>query len=131
MSVRRLRPRPTPPAFSLRNVSFAHSSHGKPLVRVFAVFSVAAPGARCVGVVGPSGSGKSTLLDLLAGDRASDDGWVFVGTTPLVRGLVLGMLGAFAAAGFVIGLAATAQVVSLARRGSSDSSGVTTGSRPA
>ena len=39
--------------------------------------------------------------------RSIVDGWVFVGTTPLVRGLVLGMLGAFAAAGFVIGLAAT------------------------
>src|SRR6185312_17506255 len=33
------------------------------------------------------------------------DGWRFIGRTPLVRGLVLGMLGAFAAAGFVIGLA--------------------------
>ena len=29
------------------------------------------------------------------------DGWKFVGSTPVVRGLVLGMLGAFAAAGFV------------------------------
>jgi dTMP kinase len=35
------------------------------------------------------------------------DGWRFVGSTPVVRGLVLGMLGAFAAAGFVIGLAQT------------------------
>lgn len=33
------------------------------------------------------------------------EGWRFVGTTPLVRGLVIGMLGAFAAAGAVIGLA--------------------------
>ena len=39
--------------------------------------------------------------------RSIVDGWMFVGTTPLVRGLVLGMLGAFAAAGFVIGLAST------------------------
>lgn len=39
--------------------------------------------------------------------RAILDGWVFLGTTPLVRGLVLGMLGAFAAAGCVVGLAAT------------------------
>jgi dTMP kinase len=35
------------------------------------------------------------------------DGWTFIGRTPLVRGLVIGMLGAFAAAGFVIGLART------------------------
>lgn len=35
------------------------------------------------------------------------DGWKFVGGTPVVRGLVLGMLGAFAAAGFVVGLAQT------------------------
>ena len=35
------------------------------------------------------------------------DGWRFLGTTPLVRGLVLGMLGAFGAGGFVIGVAPT------------------------
>lgn len=35
------------------------------------------------------------------------DGWKFVGSTPVVRGLVLGMLGAFGAAGFVVGLAQT------------------------
>ncbi len=33
------------------------------------------------------------------------DGWRFVATTPLVRGLVVGMLGAFGAGGFVIGVA--------------------------
>ena len=37
--------------------------------------------------------------------RSIIDGWKFIGTTPLIRGLVVGMLGAFAAAGFVIGLA--------------------------
>jgi dTMP kinase len=37
--------------------------------------------------------------------RTAVDGWKFIGSTPLVRGLVLGMLGAFAAGGFVIGLA--------------------------
>jgi dTMP kinase len=37
--------------------------------------------------------------------RVALDGWRYVGRTPLVRGLVLGMLGAFAAGGFVIGLA--------------------------
>jgi dTMP kinase len=35
------------------------------------------------------------------------DGWRFIGTTPLVRGLVVGMLGAFGAGGFVIGVAPT------------------------
>lgn len=39
--------------------------------------------------------------------RSITDGWKFIGTTPLIRGLVVGMLGAFAAAGFVIGLAQT------------------------
>ncbi len=33
------------------------------------------------------------------------DGWKYVGTTPLVRGLVLGILGAFAGGGIVIGTA--------------------------
>lgn len=37
--------------------------------------------------------------------RTIVDGWRFVGTTPLVRGLVIGMLGAFGAGGFVIGVA--------------------------
>jgi len=32
------------------------------------------------------------------------EGWRFVGTTPVVRGLVIGMIGAFAAGGAVIGL---------------------------
>lgn len=39
--------------------------------------------------------------------RSIVDGWTFIGTTPLIRGLVAGMLGAFAAAGFVIGLASS------------------------
>ena len=33
------------------------------------------------------------------------DGWKYVGETPLVRGLVLGILGAFAGGGIVIGTA--------------------------
>ncbi|WP_082538107.1 dTMP kinase [Angustibacter sp. Root456] len=37
--------------------------------------------------------------------RTAVEGWRYIGSTPLVRGLVLGMLGAFAAGGFVIGLA--------------------------
>ena len=43
------------------------------------------------------GSVLSTILD----------GWRFVGRTPVVRGLVIGMLGAFGAAGFVVGLSQT------------------------
>jgi dTMP kinase len=35
------------------------------------------------------------------------DGWRYVGTTPVVRGLVIGIIGAFAAGGVVIGLART------------------------
>ncbi len=36
--------------------------------------------------------------------RAIIDGWKFVGTTPMVRGLVVGILGAFAAGGAVVGV---------------------------
>lgn len=39
--------------------------------------------------------------------RVIIDGWKFIGTTPLIRGLVVGMLGAFGAGGFVIGVAPT------------------------
>ena len=39
--------------------------------------------------------------------RAIVDGWKYVGTTPVVRGLVIGIIGAFAAGGVVIGLART------------------------
>jgi dTMP kinase len=35
------------------------------------------------------------------------DGWKFIGTTPHIRALIIGMLGAFAAGGAVIGLART------------------------
>src|SRR3954452_2445611 len=35
------------------------------------------------------------------------DGWKYIGSTPLVRGLVLGIFGAFAAGGIVIGAAKT------------------------
>ncbi len=37
--------------------------------------------------------------------RSIAEGWRFVGQTPVVRGLVLGLIGAFAAAGMVVGLA--------------------------
>jgi len=46
---------------------------------------------------GPPPSVRRTLVD----------GWKFVASSPLVRGLVVGMLGAFAAGGTVVGLAKT------------------------
>jgi dTMP kinase len=49
----------------------------------------------------PSGGKQAGVI------RSIVEGWRFVGGTPVVRGLVLGMLGAFAAAGFVVGLAQT------------------------
>jgi dTMP kinase len=39
--------------------------------------------------------------------RVIVEGWRYVGTTPVVRGLVIGIIGAFAAGGVVIGLART------------------------
>jgi dTMP kinase len=36
--------------------------------------------------------------------RSIWDGWLFIRTTPVVRGLVVGMVGAFAAAGVVVGM---------------------------
>ena len=48
----------------------------------------------------PAAAGGSVLGSIV-------DGWRFVGRTPVVRGLVTGMLGAFAAAGFVVGLSQT------------------------
>ncbi len=46
-------------------------------------------------------SGEATVW------RVVLDGWRYVGTTPVVRGLVIGIVGAFAAGGVVIGLART------------------------
>ncbi|HSK25752.1 MAG TPA: dTMP kinase [Jiangellales bacterium] len=45
--------------------------------------------------------GRGTVLGALV------DGWRFVATTPVVRGLVLGIVGAFAAGGTVVGLGRT------------------------
>ncbi|MDP9417972.1 MAG: dTMP kinase, partial [Actinomycetota bacterium] len=49
----------------------------------------------------PTATAHPSVLRTLA------EGWRFVGRTPVVRGLVVGMLGAFAAGGAVIGLART------------------------
>ena len=46
-------------------------------------------------------SGKISVPSTL---RSIWEGWRFIGTTPVVRGLVVGMVGAFAAAGVVVGL---------------------------
>lgn len=50
---------------------------------------------------GPAQGGQPSVV------RAIIEGWAFVRDTRLVRGLVTGMLGAFAAGGFVIGVAPT------------------------
>ena len=46
-------------------------------------------------------SGKISVPSTL---RSVWEGWQFIGKTPVVRGLVVGMVGAFAAAGVVVGL---------------------------
>jgi len=46
-------------------------------------------------------AGRGTVLGALV------DGWRFIGTTPLVRALVIGIVGAFAAGGTVVGLGRT------------------------
>ena len=46
-------------------------------------------------------SGKISVPSTL---RSVWEGWQFIGRTPVVRGLVVGMVGAFAAAGVVVGL---------------------------
>ena len=48
---------------------------------------------------GAAGSARRGVLSEIV------EGWRFVATTPLIRGLVIGMLGAFGAGGFVIGVA--------------------------
>ena len=49
-------------------------------------------------------SGKISVPSTL---RSVWEGWQFIGKTPVVRGLVVGMVGAFAAAGVVVGLGCT------------------------
>ncbi|TDC76837.1 dTMP kinase [Micromonospora sp. KC606] len=51
------------------------------------------------GKTGGQGRSEQTML------RQFTEGWKFIGQTPLVRGLVLGILGAFAGGGIVIGTA--------------------------
>ncbi|WFE30629.1 dTMP kinase [Solwaraspora sp. WMMD791] len=53
-------------------------------------------------ISGRAGAAEATQQSLL---RQFVDGWRFIGKTPLVRGLVLGIFGAFAGGGIVIGTA--------------------------
>ena len=53
---------------------------------------------------GPAASGADYEGNVL---KVVIDGWRYVATTPVVRGLVIGIVGAFAAGGVVIGLART------------------------
>jgi dTMP kinase len=46
----------------------------------------------------------SDKISVPSAARAIWDGWVFIRRTPVVRGLVLGMVGAFCAAGVVVGM---------------------------
>jgi dTMP kinase len=55
----------------------------------------------------PTPSENSTAPTDASLVRVITDGWKFIGQTPLIRGLVVGMLGAFGAGGFVIGVAPT------------------------
>lgn len=55
--------------------------------------------------LGADGSGGPAYVQHPSVVRSIIDGWQFIGQTKVVRGLVLGMLGAFAAAGVVVGLA--------------------------
>ena len=55
----------------------------------------------------PRRAPRSDTTDVPSLWRTITEGWAFVGRTPLVRGLVIGMLGAFGAGGFVIGVAPT------------------------
>ena len=50
----------------------------------------------------PKQRGKVSVPSIL---KQIGQGWQFVGSTPLVRGLIIGILGAFAAGGAVIGVA--------------------------
>ena len=89
--------------FSLREISLYGRATARPAIIVPSVLGESA------------GLGESAA-DLLAEPighlaagpslgRSIVDGWRFIGETALVRGLVIGMLGAFAAAGVVVGLA--------------------------
>ncbi|MFT4009686.1 MAG: MFS transporter [Nocardioidaceae bacterium] len=66
----------------------------------FALSGVVIMGLRAI----PRGAASLDQTSLL---RTIVDGWAYVGRTPLVRGLVIGITGAFMAGGAVIGLSRT------------------------
>jgi dTMP kinase len=79
---------------------------------IFTLREVSHQGGRRRARVDDGAGGSSDVLALDAPPisqpsviRAIIEGWHFIGQTKVVRGLVIGMLGAFAAAGVVVGLA--------------------------
>jgi dTMP kinase len=77
---------------------------------IFTLREVSHQGGRRRVRVDDGAGGSSDVLDAPAISqpsviRAIIEGWHFIGQTKVVRGLVVGMLGAFAAAGVVVGLA--------------------------
>ena len=81
--------------FSLREISHYGRATARPAIIVPSVLADSGVSGEPVADVGTGSSlGRSIV-----------EGWRFIGETALVRGLVIGMLGAFAAAGVVIGLA--------------------------
>jgi dTMP kinase len=84
------------PVFKTNNVDLALYFNGASyLVSALTVYFVRQIGRR----------EHSGTISVPSTAKAIWEGWRFIGKTPVVRGLVVGMLGAFSAAGVVIGLA--------------------------
>jgi dTMP kinase len=84
------------PVFRTNNVDLALYFNGASyLVSALTVYFL-----RQIGKKSPRGE-----ISVPSTAKAIWEGWRFIGQTPVVRGLVIGMLGAFSAAGVVIGLA--------------------------
>ena len=83
--------------FSLREISLYGRATARPAI---IVPSVLGEPIDLTELNAPTENGAAPSLG-----RSIVDGWRFIGETALVRGLVIGMLGAFAAAGVVVGLA--------------------------
>ena len=66
---------------------------------IFTLREISHQGGRRRSADGPAAVPQPSVI------RSIVDGWQFIGQTKVVRGLVVGMLGAFAAAGVVVGLA--------------------------
>jgi dTMP kinase len=86
-----------------RFIYFVHQPAALALWVNAASFAVCAATVAMLPIPKAKGAGehaKSPLSTLV-------EGWRYIGTTPMVRGLLLGLLGAFAAGGTVVGLAPT------------------------